>query len=271
MRNMEPSRQAASCEWLLRKRTFLQCTSVRKMQARQHSPVPKRIISYARVSTDAQASSGLGIEAQHRAVHAAAAERGWQIVGHCTDDAVSAGIEPRHRPQLAVALAQLVAGEADALVAVRLDRFARRTRDLQHLLDLAAEGGWELVALDVRDCGDLPVSTFLRNILSAADEFDRALISDRTKAALAVASSQGKRLGRPSRQPQTAKDLAVALRADGCSLRKIAAALEDAELRTATGKTTWPVSSVRSLLRTAELDRAAEANAARHAAERRDR
>ena len=139
MRNMEPSRQAASYEWLLRKRTFLLCTSVRKMQARQHSPVPKRIISYARVSTDAQASSGLGIEAQHRAVQAAAVERGWQIVGHCTDDAVSAGIEPRHRPQLAVALAQLEAGEADALVAVRLDRFARRTRDLQNLLDLAAD------------------------------------------------------------------------------------------------------------------------------------
>ena len=118
--------------------------------------------------------------------------------------------------------------------------------------------------------GDLPVSTFLRNILSAANEFDRALISDRTKAALEVAHRRGQRLGRPSRQPQAAKDLAVALRSDGYSLRKIAAALQDAELRTATGKTTWPVSSVRSLLRTAELDREAEANAARYAAEQHD-
>ncbi len=203
-------------------------------------------------------------------MQAAATERGWQVVGYCTDDAVSAGIEPRHRPQLAMALAQLEAGEADVLAAVRLDRFARRTRDLQDLLDLAAEGRWELIALDVRDSGDLPVSTFLRNILSAANEFDRALISDRTKAALAVASWQGRRLGRPSRQPQAAKDLAVALRADGYSLRNVAAALEEAGLQTATGKATWPVSSVRSLLRTVELDQEAESNAARHAAEQCD-
>ena len=240
---------------------------VRSMNKQLNELESKRIISYARVSTGAQATSGLGIEAQHRAVRAAAVERGWQIVDYCTDDAVSATIEPRRRPQLSAALARLDAGEADVIAAVRLDRFARSSRDLQTLLDLADHGGWELVGLDVPVSPDLPVGAFLRTILGAANELDRALISDRTRAALAVARSRGQRLGRPSRQPQAAKDRAVAMHADGTSLRKIAGALTESGIHTATGKTAWSASSVQALLRTAELDSEAEANAARYARE----
>ncbi|WP_420625844.1 recombinase family protein [Candidatus Poriferisodalis sp.] len=146
----------------------------------------KRIISYARVSTGAQATSGLGIEAQHRAVRDAAVERGWQIVDYCTDDAVSASIEPKQRPQLGAALARLDAREADVIVAVRLDRLIRSLRDLQTLLDLSAEGGWEFIGLDIPVNSDLPVGSFLRSVIGAFNELERALISERTKSALAV-------------------------------------------------------------------------------------
>ena len=231
----------------------------------------KRVISYARVSTGVQAASGLGLEAQHRAVQAAAVERGWQIVDYCTDDAVSATIEPLQRPQLSAALARLDAGEADVIAAVRLDRFVRSTRGLQNLLDLSAEGRWEFVGLDVPINSDVPVGSFLRTVVGAFNELERALISERTRAALAVARSRGRRLGRPSRQPQAAKELALTMHADGMSLRKIAAALTESGIRTATGKAVWPPSSVRALLRTAELDKQAQTEAARYATERSDR
>ena len=233
--------------------------------------VLKRVISYARVSTGAQAASGLGTEAQHRAVQAAAAGQGWQIVDICTDDAVSATIEPARRPELGAALERLDASKADVIAAVRLDRFVRSIRDLQNLLDLSARGGWEFFCLDVPISSDVPAGVFMRNVVGAFNELERSLASGRTKAALAVARSQGKRLGRPSRQSPEAKHLATALRAEGLSLHKIAVALEEAGLCTATGKTVWSPSSVRSLLRTAQLDREAEANAARHASERRSR
>lgn len=232
---------------------------------------PIRAISYARVSTGAQAASGLGIEAQHRAVQAAAAQRGWHIVDVCTDDAVSAGIEPQQRPQLAVALALLEAGEADLIVAVRLDRFVRSTRDLLRLVEHAQIWGWELVCLDMADNSGTPAGTFMRTVVGAFTEMERDLISERTSAALAVARSQGRRLGRPSQQPQQAKNLAVTLFADGCSLREIAGALTESGFTTATGKASWTHSSVQGLLRTAQLDREAEANAARYAAEQRNR
>ncbi len=227
----------------------------------------KRVISYARVSTGSQAASGLGLEAQHRAVQAAAAERGWQIVDYCTDDAVSATIEPLQRPQLSTALARLDAGEADVIAAVRLDRFVRSIRDLQALLDLSVEGGWEFVGLDVPINSDLPTGSFLRTVVGAFNELERALTSERTRAALAVARRRGKRLGRPSRQARAAKEFAMAMHADGMSLRKIAGALTESEFRTATGKTIWTHSSVQGLLRTARLDLEAEANAARYATE----
>ncbi|WP_419920193.1 recombinase family protein [Candidatus Poriferisodalis sp.] len=229
----------------------------------------KRVISYARVSTGAQAASGLGTEAQHRAVRAAAAERGWHIVDTYTDDAVSATIEPQKRRQLAEALTRLDAGDADVIAAARLDRFIRSVRDLQTLLDLSADGGWEVVGLDLPVNPDLPVGSFLRTLLSAFNELDRALISERTIAALAVARSRGTRLGRPSRQPETAKELAVAMRSDGKSLRMIASALTESGIRTATGKITWHPSTIKALLRTADFDKEAEANAAQYAAEHR--
>lgn len=228
----------------------------------------RRVISYARVSTGAQATSGLGIEAQHLAVQVAAAQRGWHIVDSCTDDAVSAAIEPTRRPQLGAALARLDAGEADVIMAVRLDRFIRRIRDLHLLLDRSSAGGWEFIGLDVPVNSDLPTGSFMRIVVGAFNELERAMISERTKAALAVARSRGKRLGRPSRQSQEAKDLATALRADGVSLRNVAAALEEAGLSTPTGNTAWTHSSVQALLRTVQLDHEAEANAARYAAER---
>lgn len=232
---------------------------------------PKRVISYARVSTGAQAASGLGTEAQHRAVRAAAAGLGWRVVDVCTDDAVSAAIEPAQRPALKAALRQLDAGRADLIAAVRLDRFARSIRDLQNLLDLAARGGWDFFCLDVPTSSDIPAGVFIRNVVGAFNELERSLVGERTKAALSVARSQGKRLGRPSQQSPEAKKLATSLHSEGLSLQSIAVALEAAGLRTPTGKTSWPSSSVRGLLRTARLDQEAAANAARHASEQQGR
>ncbi len=226
-----------------------------------------RVISYARVSTGAQAMSGLSIEAQHLAVRLAALQRGWQIVDTCTDDGVSSNIEPTCRPALGAAFERLDAGEADAIVAVRLDRFIRRMCDLQTLLTLSESGSWEFICLNLPSDSDVAVGSFMRTVVGAFGELERSMTSERTRAALAVAHGQGERLGRPSRQSQEAKELAMKLRSEGLSLRKIGAALEEAGLRTPTGKRIWSPSSVQSLLRTARLDQEAEDNAARYNAE----
>jgi hypothetical protein len=57
-----------------------------------------RMIGYARVSTEDQADSGLGLEAQHQVIAAAAVARGWELAGVVEDAGVSGSVAPSARP-----------------------------------------------------------------------------------------------------------------------------------------------------------------------------
>ena len=209
----------------------------------------KRVISYARVSTGAQAASGLSIEAQHRAVAEAAASHRWQIVAYIADEAVSGAVPADERPGLSAALAQLDMGKFDMLVATRVDRLARDTLETLLLFERAERAGWELVTLDAPDGVKTHDGRMLVGILAVVAAHEAGSARARTIAALQTAQRNGKQLGRPSRQPEDARILATQLRSEGYSLREIAAALEVAGILTATGKTAWHHSSVAALLR----------------------
>ncbi|WP_246398471.1 recombinase family protein [Mycobacterium vicinigordonae] len=57
-----------------------------------------RVIAYVRVSTDEQAASGAGLEAQRAAIEAEAARRGWTIVGWHADTGISGSKRVEQRP-----------------------------------------------------------------------------------------------------------------------------------------------------------------------------
>ncbi len=104
-------------------------------------------IGYTRVSTADQAGSGLGLEAQRSAIEEACRERGWDLVRLAEEDPASARTM-RRRPELEEALQQLDRGEANALVAARLDRLSRSVIDAATLMERADRRQWTLVALD---------------------------------------------------------------------------------------------------------------------------
>lgn len=212
----------------------------------------KRAISYARVSTGAQAASGLSIDAQYRAISEAAASHGWQIVAHIADEAVSGAVPVNERPALSAALAQLDRGEADMLVATRIDRIARDTLETLLLFDRAKRADWELLTLDAPEGIRTHDGRLLVGILAVIAAHEAGMARARTIAALQTAQRNGTRLGRPSRVPEDARALAAQLHADGCSLREIAAALGVAGILTATGKATWHHSRVATLLDNAD-------------------
>ena len=88
-----------------------------------------KAIIYARVSTAEQAASGLGISAQVTRCAAFAAYRGHSVVKVVSENGVSGAQAPADRAGLGGALAMLAAGEADLLIAAKLDRIgARRAR-----------------------------------------------------------------------------------------------------------------------------------------------
>lgn len=230
-----------------------------------------RAVSYARVSTGAQAQSGLGTDAQHRSVDREARARGWKVVARITDGAVSGAIPTSQRPKLAAALAQLASGRLDVLAVARSDRLARSAIELLQLHERAQAEGWTLAALDTPVDLTGHEGQLYIGIRALFAEFEAAMAGTRTSEALQVARQRGVRLGRPSQHDEATKQLAAGLRADGHSYGQIATALTQTGTATPSGNPQWSRSSVQSLLRTIEHDRQARTHAQQHAAKQTER
>jgi DNA invertase Pin-like site-specific DNA recombinase len=219
-----------------------------------------RAIAYLRVSTDEQTQSGAGLDAQRATITAAATARGWELVAEHTDAGVSGGIAPHRRPALADALEMLDRGDADVLVVAKSDRLARSVVGLVDLLDRAERADWSLVVLDT----DVDTSTasgrLVASVIGCVAEWERGIIRERTRDALAARKAAGMRLGRPVELADDTRQRIAAMHADGMSLRTIAATLTAEGVPTSRGGL-WHASTVRSVLAGLDLDAAAHAAA----------
>jgi DNA invertase Pin-like site-specific DNA recombinase len=209
-------------------------------------------VAYCRVSTAEQGASGLGLDAQRATVELAAARRGWGRLGLVVE--VGSAKNLSGRPLLRDLLDRLDAGEAQVLIVAKADRIARNTAELLGIAERAKRGGWALVMLDLEVDTTTPAGWFLLTTMAAVNQLERDLIAQRTREALAAKRAQGHRLGRPSRLSAETRAQVAAMRAEGLSLPAIAAALTDAQVPTATGRTRWYPSTVRQALETVRLD-----------------
>ena len=153
------------------------------------------------------------------------------------------------RPGVQEAIRALEAGEADAIVVSKLDRLSRSMVDFSDLLARAQKRGWALVALDCVDTTS-PSGEAMANMLATFAQFERRLISQRTKDALAVKRAQGVRLGRPPVLSDELRDRIRSMREGGASLARIASELTDDGTPTAHGGR-WHASTVSKILATA--------------------
>jgi DNA invertase Pin-like site-specific DNA recombinase len=147
----------------------------------------KTVITYIRVSTDKQGKSGLGIEAQREAIARFAAAEGMEVAREFVEVETGKGADAlERRPQLAAALAAARKAKA-AVVVAKLDRLSR---DVAFISGLMAQRVPFIVAELGADC-----DPFMLHIYAALAEKERALISERTSAALAAKKAQGTLLG----------------------------------------------------------------------------
>jgi DNA invertase Pin-like site-specific DNA recombinase len=157
-----------------------------------------KVVLYLRVSTDKQAASGLGLEAQKEALDALCARQGWEIVSTHTDEGVSGKTGLHARPELLNAIASIKASGAKALVVAKLDRLSRDVLVLLTLeRTLGSLGARLLSASGEGTEDDSPQGKLVKTILAAVAENEAAMVSVRTKAAMRAARSQGKLIGRP--------------------------------------------------------------------------
>lgn len=205
-----------------------------------------RVVAYVRVSTAEQADSGAGLTAQRQAIKAAGAQRGWRIVRTIEDAGLSA--KSLDRPGLTEALAMIEEGKADALAVAKLDRLSRSLLDFATLMERARRKGWAIVALDLGVDTTTPAGEMMANVLATFSQFERRLIGQRTKDALAVKRAEGVTLGRPRTLDDETVARIVAMRAEGMSLAAIAGRLTDEGVPTAQGGARWYPSTVNHVL-----------------------
>ena len=145
-------------------------------------------IAYYRVSTQKQGRSGLGLEAQRKAVASFAEAEGFEIVAEFTEVETGKGSDALdRRPQPKAALRAAKKARCEVAVA-KLDRLSR---DVAFISGLMAQRVPFIVTALGRN-----VDPFMLHIYAAMAQQERAMISRRTKEALAAAKARGVRLGR---------------------------------------------------------------------------
>lgn len=218
----------------------------------------KPAIAYIRVSTQQQGRSGLGIEAQQAAIARFAEAEGYQLAGEFIEVETGKGADALdRRPQLAAALCAARKAKAPVIVA-KLDRLSR---DVHFISGLMAQK----VSFIVAELG-ADADPFMLHVYAALAEKERALISERTRLALAAKKAQGALLGNrtnlaDARAKAASSNQAAAaayarnvlpiiqqVKGSGAtSLHAIAAALNARGVRTARGGE-WHATTVRNLL-----------------------
>ena len=218
-------------------------------------------VSYLRVSTQKQGQSGLGLEAQRKAVEDYLNGGDWNLIEEVVE--VESG-KKNKRPKLNEAI-ELCKASGATLVVAKIDRL---TRDAAFLMNLK-DAGIDFIAADMPEANRLTIG-----IMALVAEQEREAISKRTKEALAAAKVRGVQLGAyrdgnfvgrvgTSKDAKNASEARTALyrsRAaaklpmikkvdpdNSLSLRGIAQKLNDLGVPTISGKGNWSANSVRRL------------------------
>jgi DNA invertase Pin-like site-specific DNA recombinase len=192
------------------------------------------VVGYVRVSTAEQADSGAGLEAQRAAIEAEALRRGWTLA-ETFEDAGASGKSLSGRPGLQAALDAVERGDAQALVVAKLDRLSRSLLDFASLMERGRKRGWSLVALDLGVDTSTPSGEMMASVVATFAQFERRLIGQRTRDALAVKRAQGVRLGRPREISAEVVERIGELHAAGCSVAAIARKLNEENVPTPRG------------------------------------
>lgn len=223
-----------------------------------------KLIAYTRVSTDAQAEHGLGLDVQRRAIRAWAAKNDHKVIAWYSDKGISGSNGLDTRPGLAEAFRETEA-KADGLVVYRLDRLARKLGSQITWIEQLESRGRQVISVTEPDVGQDEMRVLVRQVLGAIAEYERATIVRRMRDGRALKAERGGfAYGSPpygwradghELVPVEAEQATLArirdLRAESCSIRVIGETLT-AEGFTPKRGGQWHAETIRRILRTAD-------------------
>jgi len=219
------------------------------MRIHQHTSDTKTAIGYVRVSTQEQATEGVSLDAQRDKLRTYCRFHGIKLIDIKADEGISGGT--LERPGLQAALEMIRRGRANTLIVVKLDRLSRSLRDVCTLVEeFFSDERYHLLSL----CGMVNTHSaagrmVLMNLANYA-QFEREMVSERTRDALRHILAQGVRLGPapygyefsndvdadgrrllvPLAHEQEVLRKIKGMRAEGLKLREIALRLNEAKI-----------------------------------------
>lgn len=221
-------------------------------------------VGYLRVSTEQQADSGLGLEAQKKAIEEYAQKSGYVVSEFFSDEGLSGSLSVEKRPGMLAAIASLPRG--GLFIVAKRDRLGRDpfvvamvesaiSRKKAKIVSAAGEGTEN----------DDPSSILMRRMVDAFGEYERLIIKSRTKSALQAKKAKGQRVGHIPFGYRLADDGVFLekneleqdilrqmreLRSEGHSLRKIADEMNQRQAFNR-GNSLWHHASVHRILKVA--------------------
>ena len=222
-----------------------------------------KVIGYIRVSTEEQASDGVSLASQREKIEGYAKLYDLELIG-IIEDAGQSG-KTLDRPGLQEALAMVRKGKVGGLVIAKLDRLSRSVVDWNTLIDgfFGERAGKQLFS--VADSIDTRTAAgrLVLNVLMSVAQWERETIGERTKDALQHKIRKGERCGKvrfgyaladdgktllPVPAEQEAIALIRRLKAEGQTLRDVAAELTRRGILTKEGHTRWTRTAVARIL-----------------------
>jgi DNA invertase Pin-like site-specific DNA recombinase len=152
------------------------------------------IIGYLRVSTDQQAESGLGLDAQKAAIAEYVKKMNADSHELFSDEGLSGALALDKRPGMLDAIGALTKGAV--LVVAKRDRLGRDPMVLAMIESAVKRKGARIVSVAGEGTGsDEPSEILMRRMIDAFSEYERLIIGARTRGALRAKREKGQRVG----------------------------------------------------------------------------
>ena len=216
----------------------------------------QKALGYIRVSTADQALEGVSLAAQRERVQAWAKANDAELIDIFKDAGLSGkGMENREGLQKAIGIA---CQNKAALVVYSLSRMSRSTKDTLAIAEQLEKAGADLVSLSEQIDTTTAAGKMVFRMLAVLAEFERDLVSERTKSALAHLRKNGRKTGGdipfgydcvegeliPNRKEMKVVKLILQFHRQGKGLREICRELQRRHYKTKRGNSKWSPSQV---------------------------
>lgn len=180
-----------------------------------------RCAIYTRVSTGSQETSN-----QIHILREIAKMKGLTIVKEYTDEGISGTKGRDKRKGFDELLKGATRKEFDVILVWSVDRLGRNLQDLISFLNEIHAVGCDLFIHQSGIDTTTPTGKMMFGILSVFADFERSMITERTRAGMERAKREGKRIGRPTNLNDGLIESIKYMRSQGLGIRKIATDLK---------------------------------------------